>query len=56
VAAEVFGGGVSAMLEGLTEFIPDNHERKAFTEQLVEDYKSGKHHISFCTHGLWPSI
>jgi hypothetical protein len=55
VAAEVFGGGISALMDKLTEFIPNSDERKAFGEQLFEEYMSGEKHIGFRTYGLQPS-
>jgi hypothetical protein len=41
---------VPALVANLTEFIPDDEERKTFGEKLVEEYKSGSKHIRFRTY------
>lgn len=51
-AAETFGNGVPALVENLNEFIPDDEERKAFGERVVEEFKNGKYHFSFRTYGI----
>lgn len=52
MAAEVFGGGVPALMANLAEFIPDSEEREVFGEKVMEEYKSGTRHVRFRTYGL----
>jgi hypothetical protein len=44
---------VPALIDRLDEFIPDDGERKAFGERVVEEFKGGKSHFSFRTYGIW---
>ena len=52
MAADVFGGGVPALVANMTEFIPDSDERKIFAEKVMEEYRIGENHVSFRTYGL----
>jgi hypothetical protein len=51
MAAEVFGGGVPELLRNLTEYIPDDDERRIFGEKLIDEYRTGKSHASLRTYG-----
>jgi hypothetical protein len=50
-AAKVFSGAMIALMENLTDFIPDNEQRKIFGEKLMEEYHTGKCHASVRTYG-----
>ena len=50
MAAEVFDGGVPAIVENLTESIPDSQERKEFVQKIIEEYRSEQNKLCFCAY------
>jgi len=49
-ARNAFGDAVPVLVENMKDIILDDEERKAFGEKALEEFKSGRYHVSLCTY------